>query len=280
MQVKKPAPCRRTPSLAAPAIWLALVLLAWMAGCAGAPAPQPRPLPIPTAPKPAPKPPAAATPAPAPSQRPYAIDGKWYQPIASADGYSESGLASWYGRKFHGRPTASGEAYDMYGLSAAHKTLPLQTWVRVHNLDNDRQMDLRINDRGPFVDGRIIDLSYGAARQLGVVGPGTAKVSITALGRRTDSGKAGQAPAYAPVDYTHGNFTFQVGAFKEPQNADRLRDRLAAAYRNVHITTYFHADLGQLYAVRLGRAASLEEAAAYKAELRAGGFPGAFTVAE
>jgi rare lipoprotein A len=240
----------------------ALVLLVLLVGCAGAPEPRPSP------------------PAPPGEPKPYAINGKWYQPLARAEGYTETGLASWYGRKFHGRPTASGERYDMHGLSAAHKTLPLQTWVRVHNLDNGRQMDLRINDRGPFVDGRIIDLSYGAAQRLGVVAPGTARVRLTALGRRVDAGRGDQVPAYAPMDYTHGNFTFQVGAFKDPANAHRLRDRLAATYPNVHVKPYFHADHGQLYAVRLGRATSLEAAAAEKAKLRAGPFPGAFTVAE
>jgi rare lipoprotein A len=279
------ATARHGNPLRSAGVWFALVLLAWLAGCAGAPdtrMPQvqpPRPAPQKSVPqKPVPQKPA---PSAVPAQtRPYAIDGKWYQPLASADGYSETGLASWYGKKFHGRPTASGEPYDMYALSAAHKTLPLQTWVQVHNLDTDRQVDLRINDRGPFVGGRIIDLSYGAARKLGVVEPGTARVKITALGRRTDTGQAGQAPRYTPMDYTHGNFTFQVGAFKEPENANRLRDRLAGAYQNVHITTYFHADYGQLYAVRLGRASTLDEAAAYKAKLRAGEFGGAFTVAE
>lgn len=246
---------------------LAAALLVALVGCAGSPKPKP------------PAPPTASSPAPS-QPRPYTVNGKWYQPLARADGYSETGLASWYGRKFHGRPTASGERYDMYGLSAAHKTLPLQTWVRVHNLDNGRQMDLRINDRGPFVDGRIVDLSYGAARQLGVVGPGTARVKLTALGRRITPGKPGQAPDYAPMDYTHGNFTFQVGAFRDPANAHRLRERLASTYPNVHVKTYFHADHGQLYAVRLGRATSLDEAADYKAKLRAGSFPGAFTVAE
>jgi len=242
-----------------------VALLVALVGCAGSPRPKPPPIPSP----------------PAPSQpRPYTVNGKRYQPLARADGYTETGLASWYGRKFHGRPTASGEPYDMYGLSAAHKTLPLQTWVRVHNLDNGRQVDLRINDRGPFVDGRIIDLSYGAARQLGVVGPGTARVKLTALGRRVQASRPGQSVTYASMDYTHGNFTFPVGAFKDPSNAYRLRDRLAGAYPNVHVKAYFHADHGQLYAVRLGRAASLDKAAAYKAKLRAGEFPGAFTVAE
>lgn len=252
----------RAPGLA---LAVAAALLVALVGCAGFSKP--------------PAPPTAPSPTPG-QPRPYTVNGKWYQPLGSADGYSETGLASWYGREFHGRPTSSGERYDMNGLSAAHKTLPLQTWVRVHNLDNGRQMDLRINDRGPFVDGRIIDLSYGAAQQLGVVGPGTARVQLTALGRRIAEGKPGQAPSYAPMDYTHGNFTFQVGAFKDPANAHGLRDRLAGTYPNVHVKAYFHADHGQLYAVRLGRAASLDEATDYKAKLRAGPFPGAFTIAE
>ena len=253
-----------------------LLALLGLAGCATEPMPAPGPMPGPI-----PGPTSTPAPQPAtPSSKPYAIDGKWYQPLPSARNYTERGVASWYGKKFHGRPTASGEPYNMYGLSAAHKTLPLGTWVHVHNLDNDSQLDLRINDRGPFVEGRIIDLSYGAARQLGVTGPGTARVQIVALGQRGAERPAGQPPSYTPMDYDHGNFTFQVGAFKEPANADRLRDRLAATYRNVHVTAYFHPDHGQLYAVRLGRATTLEEAADYKAQLRAGGFDGAFTVAE
>ena len=97
------------------------------------------------------------------TQKSYKVMGKWYHPVAQSDGFTQKGKASWYGKKFHGRKTANGERYDMYGLSAAHKTLPLGTWVRVNNRDNDRTLDVRLNDRGPFVRGRIIDLSYGAA---------------------------------------------------------------------------------------------------------------------
>ncbi len=262
----------------------ALILAGWLLAAwilaACAPGVRPAP-PVPPVPEPAPRP-AEPVPAPAspPAPRPYAIDGRWYQPLASSHGYVEQGLASWYGKQFHGRPTASGEPYDMYAVSAAHKTLPLGTWVRVQNLENGRRMDLRINDRGPFVEGRIIDLSYGAARDLGVVEPGTARVEVVALGRRSVEGRAGQPPVYTPMDYDHGNFTFQVGAFKDPANAYRLRDRLAATYRNVHVTAYFHADHGQLYGVRLGRATTLSEADRFKTELRAAGFEGAFTIAE
>jgi rare lipoprotein A len=112
--------------------------------------------------------------------KPYKISGKWYQPLPYARGYRERGLASWYGKKFHGRKTANGETYNMYGISAAHKTLPLGTYVTVKNLDNGKTLVVRINDRGPFVKGRIIDLSYGAAKKLGVVGPGTARVDVLA----------------------------------------------------------------------------------------------------
>ena len=115
----------------------------------------------------------------------YVIKGKRYYILASANGFREKGLASWYGEPFHGRRTASGEVYDMDRISAAHKTLPLQTWVEVKNLDNNRVMTLRINDRGPFVPGRVIDLSRAAARELGVYRPGLAKVHLKAItGRR------------------------------------------------------------------------------------------------
>ncbi|NNK62564.1 MAG: septal ring lytic transglycosylase RlpA family protein, partial [Gemmatimonadetes bacterium] len=113
----------------------------------------------------------------------YEVFGRRYRILDSADGYRERGTASWYGEAFHGRPTASGETYDMHALSAAHRTLPLHTWIEVVNLDNGRRLVLRVNDRGPFADTgrRILDLSYGAARELGVVGPGLARVEVRAL---------------------------------------------------------------------------------------------------
>jgi rare lipoprotein A len=115
------------------------------------------------------------------SGKSYVINGKRYHILATAAGYREKGLASWYGEPFHGRKTASGEVYDMHDMSAAHKTLPLHTWVEVKNLKTNQKMILRINDRGPFIDGRIIDLSRAAARELGVYRPGTAPVLVTAL---------------------------------------------------------------------------------------------------
>lgn len=113
----------------------------------------------------------------------YEVFGRRYRVLESAWGYDETGVTSWYGQAFHGRPTASGETYDMYGISAAHRTLPLHTWVEVVNLDNGRRIVLRVNDRGPFADtsSRILDLSYGAAMELGVVGPGLADVRVRTL---------------------------------------------------------------------------------------------------
>ncbi len=116
-----------------------------------------------------------------PTQRPYVIEGQTYSPISSAEGYEEIGLASWYGDPFHGRKTANGETYDMYGVTAAHKTLPMNTMLLVKNLANGKTTTVRINDRGPFVDGRIIDLSYTTAKELGVVQHGTEKVQLIAL---------------------------------------------------------------------------------------------------
>lgn len=115
--------------------------------------------------------------------RTYEVFGVRYRVLNSADGYDETGFASWYGEAFHGRPTASGETYDMNRHSAAHRTLPLHTWVEVTNLDNGRSLVLKVNDRGPFAhtDRRILDLSYAAARELGVVAPGTAPVRVRAL---------------------------------------------------------------------------------------------------
>lgn len=112
----------------------------------------------------------------------YKVRGKHYQVLKSSNGYHTKGTASWYGKPFHGRKTASGETYDMYKLSAAHKTLPLHSIVTVKNLSNGKKIDVRINDRGPFIENREIDLSYGAAKKLGIVERGLAKVEIKAIG--------------------------------------------------------------------------------------------------
>ena len=115
------------------------------------------------------------------SGKSYVINGKRYHILASAEGFREKGLASWYGEPFHGRKTASGEVYDMNRISAAHKTLPLQTWVEVKNLDNNKTLVMRVNDRGPFVKGRVIDLSRAAAREMDMIKSGTARVTVKAI---------------------------------------------------------------------------------------------------
>ena len=110
-----------------------------------------------------------------PTQRPYTVNDQKYSPIPDAQGFSEEGLASWYGKDFHGRKTSNGEIYDMYAMTAAHKILPMNVFLKVTNLNSGQSAVVRVNDRGPFVKSRIIDLSYSAAKQLGVVGPGTAQ---------------------------------------------------------------------------------------------------------
>ncbi len=111
----------------------------------------------------------------------YEVWGKKYRTLETSTGYREEGRASWYGQEFHGRPTSSGEPYDMYAMSAAHRTLPLPTYLEVTNLDNGRTVIVRVNDRGPFHDDRILDLSYAAAARLGLIASGTARVRLRAL---------------------------------------------------------------------------------------------------
>jgi len=216
--------------------------------------------------------------------RPYKVNGVWYQPMAHAREFTQHGKASWYGEDFHGRRTSNGETYNMYALTAAHKTLPLGTYVRVHNLDSRKSVDVRINDRGPFVHGRIIDLSYAAAKAVDMVGPGTASVKIQALGapapRQTaESQSAETASEYVPIDYYSGNFSFQVGAFTDKTNAQRLRQKLSLTYANAHITSFFDGSR-TFYRVRVGNAASLDEAQRFEQRLLRDGYPDIFIVAE
>jgi peptidoglycan lytic transglycosylase len=155
------------------------------------------------------------------------------------------GIASWYGRPYHGRATASGEIYNMYDLTAAHRTLPFGTRVRVHDLENGHDVEVRINDRGPFVEGRIIDLSYAAAQAMGM--------SSTALVRLEILGTA-EIPAPHP-----GVFAVQVGAFKDRNNAERLKAIIEPRFAPVTIQGFDRGD-GYYYRVRVGHEKS-EDAA-------------------
>jgi rare lipoprotein A len=177
----------------------------------------------------------------------YEVAGKRYHVMNSSDGFRESGIASWYGRDFHGRTTSSGEIYDMYSLTAAHKSLPLPTWVEVTNLTNGKRVIVKVNDRGPFVDGRVIDLSLRAADELGMIEAGTARVQVRALGAPATEPPLVAAAEPPPAEGRGGGFSFisearadtvgpdsrpfrplyiQVGAFADRNNANRLAERL------------------------------------------------------
>ncbi|XXJ20386.1 septal ring lytic transglycosylase RlpA family protein [Desulfovibrio caledoniensis] len=153
-----------------------------------------------------------------PKTKPYTVLGRTYYPLKSAAGYDEIGLASWYGADFHGKKTANGQTYNMYGVSAAHKTLPLGSRVRVTNLQNNRTVVLTINDRGPFVNERILDLSYGAAQKLGTVQTGVAKVRVTSL-------DAAIVPTRL-ADTSDKLYSVRVGAFALRDNALRVHKQL------------------------------------------------------
>ena len=210
--------------------------------------------------------------------KPYKVFGKWYQPLPDSNGFRQRGIASWYGKDFHGKKTSNGENYDMYALTAAHKTLPLGTYVQVHNLENNRRVEVRINDRGPFVRGRIIDLSYTAANQIGIVDSGTARVEVIALA--TPATTDGGAPrSFEPVDLYTGNFTFQIGAFVNRQNAERLTAKLNEKYKNAHITVYDRGDQ-IFYRVRVGKFSTLQQAEAQESFLIRDGYIDLFIVAE
>ena len=140
---------------------------------------------------------------------------------APKPGDTETGVASWYGHPYHGRPAADGEVYDMETLVAAHRTLPFNTWVRVVNLVNSKTVDVRIIDRGPFIDGRIIDLSHAAAREIEMIGPGVVQVRLEIL----------STPESAPT----GTFAVQVGAFRDRDNAERVRASMEARYGSARL---------------------------------------------
>ena len=206
------------------------------------------------------------------TQRAYQIDGKWYQPVDTAYGFEEEGIASWYGRDFHGKLTSNGETYNMYTMTAAHKTLPMGTYVKVTRLDNGKETIVRINDRGPFVRGRVIDLSYKAASELDIADDGTGKVKIVALGNTVGD-------KLVKTDYQRGNFMVQIGAFTIKTNATRLRDSLLQQYSNVSITMFNRGDM-IFYRVRVGSAATLSEAERLKNRLEREGIESPFVVAD
>jgi rare lipoprotein A len=199
------------------------------------------------------------TPEPAPSPEP---ENRPAEPSAAAgtpkahEGGSvyEEGKASWYGAPFHGRQASNGETYDMYKFTAAHRTLPFNTMVRVTNMTNGKSTTVRITDRGPFVDNRIIDLSYAAAKQIESIGPGVVTVQLEIL---------------SAIDPNDGTFTIQVGAFKDKANAEKLVRRLSADYPSVELQS-FHSPKGEaFYRVHVGKIAGEDAAKKMSEELHA-----------
>ncbi len=208
------------------------------------------------------------------SQRPYTVFGERYEPVPSHEGFSQTGIASWYGRDFHGKKTSNGERYDMNAMTAAHKTLPLGVFVKVYNRENGREAIVRLNDRGPFVKGRIIDLSLAAAKKLGVDGAGTAPVRIEALGYRQDGGKELYS---SPGSYDSGNYTVQVGSFKDKANAQRLSGMMKknAGFSEIRRTSV-NGDI--FYRVYAGKYSSLKAAEDGEKKYDEDGYPGSFVV--
>jgi len=184
----------------------------------------------------------------------YVVFGQRYYVMKDATGHVEQGIASWYGKQFHGRRTSSGETYDMYAMTAAHKTLPLPTYVRVTNLKNGKHVVLRVNDRGPFHENRIIDLSYTAAAKLDILAAGTGLVEVRALAARGDAAPPAPTPIPdAPViSAGTGEFYIQVGAFSIRANAEALRDRLGAPGDFLVSISEAVIDGATLYRVRIG----------------------------
>jgi rare lipoprotein A len=227
------------------------------------------------------KPPALSTTKKERKEKPYAVSGKWYFPVASVAGYEEKGVCSWYGPDFHGKSTSSGEIYDQFGYTAAHRILPFNTQVRVKNPANNKKILVRINDRGPFLKERILDLSYTGAKELGLVGPGTALIELEALGILEDFEENGQKVTrlIQQVDFQKGDFSVQVGAFKDWQNALMLKERLQKEFPQIEISETIRSG-ETFFRVRLAHCPELQNAIQFQKQLEDKGFSQALIVAE
>ncbi|HEY4340271.1 MAG TPA: septal ring lytic transglycosylase RlpA family protein [Steroidobacteraceae bacterium] len=200
----------------------------------------------------------------------YDVLGRRYALLPSAKGYVERGVASWYGPGFHGVSTSMGEPYDMYGMTAAHKTLPIPCYARVTNLGNGRSVVVRINDRGPFVANRLIDLSYTAAAKLDMLRGGTAMVEVRVVTPDEPQSQALTRASETPPPTLY----VQAGAFAVPANAEGLRLRLQAAGLS-NVTVLPPLSGHHLYRVRLGPVSSVADFDALAARLATLGVPDA-----
>lgn len=205
----------------------------------------------------------------------YEVFGKRYHVMSSSQGYKERGIASWYGSKFHGKRTSSGESYDMHAMTAAHKTLPLPTYVKVTNLKNGRQVIVKVNDRGPFHENRIIDLSHTAAVKLGIKGTGTGLVEVEAIAPEQPQRLNRMAKDTTPVTAKPAEIALylQLGAFISSQNAYRLKNRVNSALSSsqAHISSV-NNNGQQFYRVRLGPLDNTDQADQLAETLTAHGF--------
>jgi rare lipoprotein A len=221
----------------------------------------------------------------------YDVLGKRYHVLPTSAGYVQRGVASWYGRDFHGLATSSGETYNMHAMTAAHTTLPLPTWVEVTNLANGKRVVVKVNDRGPFVDNRLIDLSYAAATALDMVGTGTARVEVRAVAAPLDGVRSGSAAAAAPAAVPAAatapmtapsieRMFVQIGAFSQHENAERLVARLrASGFENPTVVSEPDKRL-MLHRVLLGPIADSVEFDQLNARLRAIGVSGSRLVVD
>jgi hypothetical protein len=233
------------------------------------------------------------------TMRPYVINGKTYYPTVVNVGDKASGIASWYGPDFHGKKTSNGEIYNMHNLTAAHKTLPMNTMVKVTHVNNGKTVIVRINDRGPFVAGRVIDLSKAAATSINMIGTGTAPVKLEVVGfngnindktiaseslaYKSQSPKAqgslyGGSKGVAQDSVIGGEFMVQIGAFKNISGANIYKKQYAGASANYQtIVKSFELDEGKIYRVFLTGFRSEDEARDF---IAAGHIDGAFFVRE
>lgn len=199
---------------------------------------------------------------------PYRVNNITYYPLSSATGFTQEGIASWYGPNFNGKLTSNQEVYNMNEMTAAHKTLPFNTRVKVINLKNGRQAEVRINDRGPFVNNRIIDLSYKAAKTLGVVELGTASVRIVAINDEGNNSAGNNSPHAQ-------NYAIQVGSFRDINNARQFSGETRDS-RIIKTTR----DQAAIYLVVIGKYTRFDKAHEHKEQLQSQGFPNAFIVSE
>lgn len=219
----------------------------------------------------------------------YTVFGKRYQVMDSSHGFVQRGTASWYGTKFHGNKTSNGETYDMYAMTAAHKSLPLPTYVEVTNLSTGKKITVRVNDRGPFHGGRIIDLSYAAAAKLGTLKNGTSAVEVRAISPPTgglatlDSppdtlfvqkkNSPHKTPIFTETPLTKKSHVFiQVGAFNSLENASKLKNKLEIALRKM-VSIKAHTQTNKtLFLVRVGPYLDINSARPTRVQLHALGF--------